>query len=426
MANPTQLPAFRAEMGDWTYYSCLMSYAQVARQVNFAFELGGNKDLSTMIQRGITSRTEEITEYLLTNEHHFLGSLIIAAWGGSPDFVELEMADPSNMLPSLDEGFGVLVFDGTQSYFALDGQHRLRAIKDAVKTNPKLGSDQISVLIVPHLDTKEGNERTRRLFTNINRTARSTTHAENIALDEDDAFAIVTRQLLTDHELLSRAGLVRVFTKAPGATGSGEIVLAKSNVTKTDPRAWTSIGTLYNICIALGFQLDPSVYETTIRPNDEALSGSFQILSVRIDEILSACGDLRKKLVETKNARDLRAPVDAEGLGHPFMRPAIQRAVSETVRYLIDQQKLDWPTALTRLADLEWKLEAAPWDSVFAGRKMLTGKEHTELLRSLLVAHLAPSSKKSIADVRRQYKEMLGRSYSVSAEKLESNLPTDE
>jgi DNA sulfur modification protein DndB len=30
----------------------------------------------------------------------------------------------------------VLTFDGTQQYFVPDGQHRLRAIKDALKQTP--------------------------------------------------------------------------------------------------------------------------------------------------------------------------------------------------------------------------------------------------------------------------------------------------
>lgn len=72
MSNKTLIPAFRATVGDWEYYLCLMKYAEVARSIQFAYELGGNKDLSTMIQRGISERTTEIRDYLLNNKHHFL------------------------------------------------------------------------------------------------------------------------------------------------------------------------------------------------------------------------------------------------------------------------------------------------------------------------------------------------------------------
>ena len=93
MPSKTFVPAFKAHVGEWSYYLCLMSYAQVAREINFAYELGVNKDLGSMIQRGIGVRTNDIRTYLLTNERRFLGSLIVAAWGGAPEYLPLRMAD---------------------------------------------------------------------------------------------------------------------------------------------------------------------------------------------------------------------------------------------------------------------------------------------------------------------------------------------
>ena len=100
------------------------------------------------------------------------------------------MDDPDGMLAGIDREFGVLTLDGTQQYVALDGQHRLRAIKDAVKADPEIGQEDICIIMVAHYNTDEGKLRTRRLFTNINRNAKATTGAENIVLDEDDGAAI--------------------------------------------------------------------------------------------------------------------------------------------------------------------------------------------------------------------------------------------
>jgi DNA sulfur modification protein DndB len=197
MSNKTFIPAFRAKVGDWQYYICIMKYAEVARQVQFAYELGGNAELGNLIQRGITARTKEITDYLLKSEHRFLGSLIIAAWGGDPSYQDITMEDPDGLLKGIDKSFGILTFDGTQSYFALDGQHRLKAIKDALKKKPELGLEDICVLLVSHFDTEDGRVKTRRLFTNINRNAKITSAAENIALDEDYGISIITRQGLS-------------------------------------------------------------------------------------------------------------------------------------------------------------------------------------------------------------------------------------
>lgn len=118
MANKTLIPALKARVGDWTYYICSMKFGQVAREFNFAYELNqGNAELSRLIQRGITTRTQEIVEYLKSSEHRFLGSLIVAAWGGDPVYHPVEMNDPDLLLEDLDSGFGVLSFDGSQSYF---------------------------------------------------------------------------------------------------------------------------------------------------------------------------------------------------------------------------------------------------------------------------------------------------------------------
>ena len=93
MPNRTFIPAFKARVGDWDYYICLMKYAEVRRGVEFAYDLGGNKDLATMIQRGISERTKDITAYLINSPHRFLGSLIVAVWGGDPVYQAVQIAD---------------------------------------------------------------------------------------------------------------------------------------------------------------------------------------------------------------------------------------------------------------------------------------------------------------------------------------------
>ncbi len=169
----TLIPAFEAKVGDWEYFICIMKYAEVANNVHFAHEIKANEDYSTIVQRGLSDRAAAIKEYLLKSEHRFLGAIIVAVYGGNPNYIPVSMEDPDGMLSGLDRQFGVLTFDGSQSYFALDGQHRLKAIKDAVRQKPELGADDIAVIVVSHFETAEGNRRTRRLFTNINRNPKT-------------------------------------------------------------------------------------------------------------------------------------------------------------------------------------------------------------------------------------------------------------
>ncbi|MGW5266934.1 DGQHR domain-containing protein [Microbispora sp. NPDC004025] len=423
MPSKTFVPAFKAKVGEWDYYLCLMSYAQVAREVNFAYELGGNKDLGTMIQRGVGTRTAEITEYLLTNSHRFLGCLVVAAWGGHPEYIPLAMEESAEqgILDGVDREFGVLTFDGTHQFFALDGQHRLRAIKDAIKKNPELGSEDIGVVVVPHFDSEEGRRRTRRLFTNINRNAVTTNKQENIALDEDDGFAILTRRFLDEHPFVSKQGIVQVFSRQGP---EGELKLATRQV-PVGQSAWTTIGVLYDILRELGFDLDGSMHQLSMRATDEVLDESYDILTGRIDQILDSCGDLRRLYLAAASPKELRSPKGHEHDGHPFMRPIVQIAVIKALRHAVEQGIISWEEGFDRLSKLDWRMGAAPFIAAWqetpgerATGKMATGRDISDLLLELLSAHLAPKSKAQIERAVRSFRTVKGKRYPVPVEDL--------
>ena len=419
MANKTFIPALRARVGDWEYYICTMKYAEVAKQVYFAYELGNNQDLNSMIQRGISQRTSSIVEYLLKNEHRFLGALIIACWGGNPQYMRLEMADPENALEGIDEGFGVLTFDGTQSYFALDGQHRLRAIKDALKRDPNLGGEDIAVLIVSHFDSAKGRERTRRLFTNINRNARVTTAAENIALDEDDGYSVLTRRFLTEHPFLSQNKVVKVFT----AVGSeGELKLAGKSIAQTDKNAFTTIVVLRALLEDLWFE--SNTIDLKVRPDDDTLDAAYKTLAKRIDLLLRSCSDLPGRLKVAASARDVRAPKGQENNGHPLMRPIIQQAITRVIRQIVMQGTMTYEEVLTRLAQLDWSIGKPPWTAVYnpSNSRMITAKENVLLLVDLLYVNLAPPSLQAIKRARRTYRDLIHTVYPVAEDTLAANL----
>ncbi len=429
MANKTLIPALKAHVGDWNYYVCIMKYAEVARQIQFAHELQGSRDLHTLLQRGLSARTGEIVDYLKKSKHRFLGALIVAAYGGDPHYMPVKMEDPDGMLQDLDDQFGVLTFDGTQSYFALDGQHRLRAIKDALKTadeelRAELNNEDIAVIMVSHMDTEDGRARTRRLFTNINRNAKTTSKAENIALDEDDPFAIITRRMLSSHKLFSTDGRVIVFTNI---NEEGEMTLASGQVPKSHKSAVTTIGVLYEMVKEMHcFIRDIDDFRVDRRPSAESLDEAYDKVTHSLDQIMTACGDISEVANKSDNLRDIRAPKEDEGRGHAMLRPIVQRAVCRAVRIGIEQNRATHKTILARLSKLNWTLGEAPWTAVAlceAGKvHMQTGRDNVELLDQLLVAHLYPSSKEEIRRALSSYKSLRATPYPHSVEDLSVNL----
>ncbi|KPF61717.1 DNA sulfur modification protein DndB [beta proteobacterium AAP51] len=398
-----------------------MKYAEVARQVGFAYELGGNADLNTLIQRGLSHRTQAIKDYLMKSEHRFLGALLVAAWGGAPQYMSVSMDDPDGVLSGIDKQFGVLTFDGTQQYFALDGQHRLKAIKEALKSNPEIGQEDICVIMVSHYDTEEGKVRTRRLFTNINRNAKATTGAENIVLDEDDGPAIVTRRLITEHPFFSAQGVIKVFTRQGE---EGELKLASGNVSQSEKRAFTTIANLYDMVRSLSFGLDPAMQKRDARPSDEVLESAYVTIGQRLDDLLKATGNIRESLLAGTSAKDIRFPKNNEAGGHAFMRPVIQKAVARAAAQIAEQDVLPWNAVMERLSKLPWQIGQAPWTAVFntSNNKMVTAKENVTLLDDLVYAHVAAPSKQFIINARKEYKQVRGSVYPVSEEDLLVNL----
>ena len=90
-----------------------------------------------------------------------------------------------------------MTLTGSEEIFVLDGQHRLLGIRKAVEEDKSIGDDEISLIIVIH--KSDLKQRTRRLFTVLNRYAVSIKPAEKVILEEDDAAAILTRKLVQEY-----------------------------------------------------------------------------------------------------------------------------------------------------------------------------------------------------------------------------------
>ena len=216
-------PAIKARMGDWNYYIVQMKMKDIAHEINFAHDIYEDNSLNDAIQRDLDEGRvkREIIKYLTNREDRFFSSIVVASLGGKPTWHSVAMN--TTVVPkifadskALGDSFGVLSFDDTPKYYALDGQHRVAAIKSIVKQDAdvrppaEFDKDLVSVIVMlredhEELDDAQWLQRYRRLFSSLNRYAKPTDKDTNIIMDEDDLFAILTRRLITDHDFFSCA-----------------------------------------------------------------------------------------------------------------------------------------------------------------------------------------------------------------------------
>ena len=190
-------------------------------------------------------------------------------------------------LPLKDVGF--LTLQGNERLIALDGQHRILAIKLAIKgkvaipanllkqkkmtqqmtaltPHPELAGEEISVIFVEHRD----NLKIRKIFNKINKYARQTGRGVNIVTSDDDIFAIISRRLFGEGEILE-------------AVEDTELVNWKSNTLSERSKQLTTISALYTSAETI---LRDFGYSAKMLPSQDEIEGAFEIVREFWQELL--------------------------------------------------------------------------------------------------------------------------------------------
>ena len=351
------LVVLRGRMGDWTYYVTAMKLAKVARETRFAEDLHKTTELDELMQREIGDRVKkEMVPYLLHQPQRFYGALIVAVYGGEPEFSPVKIAEHDLLddTESSTYGFGLLRFDGSQQYFALDGQHRLKSIQLALEQNPDLGREEVTVIIVKHESDADGLARTRRLFSTLNQRAEKTNVGLNIAINEDDPVAIVTRRIVRDHKYLGELFLVKA-----NKDGLGSKQLSTS---AKDAPYFTTLRTLYEcndyLLKAFGGGMD---IDKSNRPEPALLDEFYTYLSAIWCDIFEAAPDLAGVREKRQKPGTLRIDKRAGGGGSAIGRPNGQLIIAEVIQAALLEGRPQTAFIQRLFAETAWDLDAVPW-----------------------------------------------------------------
>jgi len=414
-------PTIRAQMGDWFYYLTTFPFYEVAHRIRPATEFFHPNNMNEWIQREvIPRRRNEIAEYLLTTKERFFNGIVVGIYLGEPNWYGIEV-DENNIFgaPGLDRRFenalGVLELTGDERLYAIDGQHRVAGIKEAldqlehdeerVDEYRQLANEDLGIIMVA-ADIDAGQlQRIRRMFSTLNKTARPVSKAELVALDEDDASAIITRRLATEFKELNK--VTPVTGQRPDW---GLVHLGKSTqISPSNHHSITTIVTLYDI---VGSALSPEVAtlraqhgvnragETQLQELYEKAEGIWNLLKENSPEMADVLGSEPGNLLASKYRRD-------DG-GHVLFRPIGQQAFSDALGVLRSRQ-IPTETAIRYLCSVPMQLAQLPWERVMWDPTTNKMVNSNRALAGALFLHMVGQTPKSKTyDLEERYQALYG------------------
>jgi DNA sulfur modification protein DndB len=175
-------PAMRGQIGQREYFACLMKLGDIPGMFTFKdwIEFTPEDREQRVLNK---KRVPEIAKYILDNEDGYLFASITASYKSNVSFAALDGPDGN---------LGTLSMElGTANFVINDGQHRCAAIAQAVKMNPALADEHISVLLFPY----ESRGRVQQMFSDLNRFVVKTSKSLDILYDKRDPMSTVTLEV---------------------------------------------------------------------------------------------------------------------------------------------------------------------------------------------------------------------------------------
>ena len=334
--------------------------------------------------------SKEIVTYLTGRDDRFFSSLVVAAVGGSPKFYPVSIADDPQFEvfadeESIEQSFGVLRFSGAQDYYALDGQHRLKAIQTLLQpedepegVDPPQGfeNEEVSVLMVLRPETTSDDDwlqSYRRLFSSLNRYAKPTDQDTNIIMDEDDIFAILTRRLISTHSFFKSAGRhlesIRIQTKGKALRKGTSYFTSLQQLYLLNEKLLTT-----QIRVNTGWGLGPESERVDnlrnflrFRPPEEYIDQLYEELQMYWDAIIVTISDM-STVVPSEGRNHQADGSSGETPDNALFWPIGQEVMIRIARALLDRQASPEVLSLEKaidalkpLAKVDWGLHTVPW-----------------------------------------------------------------
>jgi DNA sulfur modification protein DndB len=373
---PKHYPALKMKMGTWDYFVVKMRMGDVASEIKFASEVNDDKTLDQAIQRVINeSRAKtQIVRYLQSNEERFFNSLVVAALDGDPKWFPVDITDDPKFAmvgDDIRDSFGVLLFSDTIKTYALDGQHRLFAIKQLIDGTaddpaPVGFSDEIIsvIFVIPQegMSREEFLKSYRRLFSALNRHAKPTAMNTNIIMDEDDRFAILTRRLISEMSFFQWDGndIPKIDTER-----SSEALNATSNSLATIVGFYKMNAKLlwtHDLTAQYGSPFAGSGWKELIQttPDDDEIDQLYEGLQMIWDGLLLTLPEIGNEPISMRKHGHEYGDKEHDHLA--FWPIGQTELLAPLVRRLLNEKNVDIPSTGAEVVEALEPLKLLPWD----------------------------------------------------------------
>lgn len=421
--------AQKAKLGSTEYYIAKMTVEDLVNSVGLAIELPEWKDMTPdeKMQRepDINRVVNEICPYFIEDKDRFFGSLIVDIYTGFDNvvfepitkFVEQDKLAAAHNIALQNAGF--LTLPGKERLIALDGQHRLLAMKlclkgasaisvamlgnkkmtpqmMALEPHPELAEEEVSVIFVEH----ENNLKIRKIFNKVNKYARQTGRGQNIITSDDDVYASIARRLFAEGEVLHKIG-------------KNELVNWSSNTLSQRSKQLTTVSALYTIAETIS--KDRGWSAKVMPSDDDAIEEVFEENTDFWKQLLEGMSVYREYLVLTK----LDKPISQLREDNLLMKPVTHMALAH-VAYFAKQKGIEWSDVVTKLDKVDWSMDNSVWFNILVipakKKKVITGKESIRAA-GLVISYMVMGDTMTHAEIN-EVKEIIRNSTNGKSDQL--------
>lgn len=343
-------PAMKGNMGKRDFYVAMIKLSLIPKIFSYHdwAELPPEQRAQRVLQK---SRIPEITRYILDNEEGYLFSSLTASYNGE------EVFKPAVESPEL----GILELPLDSQFAINDGQHRMAAIVEALKQNPTLANETISVVFFPFEDL----DRMQQMFSDLNRTVKVTSKSLNILYDHRD---------LLGQLVLDAVEKISVFRNM--------VDKDRVSLPLRSPKLFT-LSAVYDASREL-------VGIVTLKNQDEKAG--------IINNYWEAVGDNIRQWKQVEEGELRPSELRSE---YVHSHAVVLWGIGAMGRDLIQEYPTNWQSKLTRLSDIDWRRTNKEWQGVCMQgtnivTRMQTRKDTASFLKNKIVPLLSPKGENPV------------------------------